>query len=323
MKTRRMLFLFILGLIFIWLPISLGACSNLLPVGANSGSGQDIQSQVDTQVAATLVGYLVQTKVAANLVSGQATQEASIQQAPTATPAPTETPLPPPTATPIPPTVPPPPPPPTATEAPTAAAVVSAPAPEISANVNTNCRQGPSTYYKIDGYLLVGDVSYVYGRDSASLWWYIQNPDKSSLYCWVWTESTTVSGDTSAVPVVATSEYAEKSYTNWYASQYYGDYYGDGYYDNGSWCQPYYHNGKVYCYPNPVYCDPNDYWNCNYWQNNCNNWTNNCKCKYTYPNNCGNKFKWPNSCGKKPVCPVPTGNYWNYCNKYPKCCGLN
>jgi hypothetical protein len=321
MKTRRMIYPILVGLIAIVLPIALGACSTLLP--ASSGSALDVQAQVDTQVAATLVGYLVQTKVAANLVSGQATQEASVQQVPTATPAPTETPLPPPpTPTPIPPTEAPPPPPPP-TQAPVEAAVVSAPAPEISADVNTNCRQGPSTHYKIDGYLLVGAVSTVYGRDYSSNWWYIQNPSKTSAYCWVWSESTRVTGDASGVPVVAVSEYAEKTsgyYNNYYAGQYTG-FYGDGYYKNGNWCQPYYLNGKVYCYPNNVFCDPNNWWSCNCGKNNCNinwnnccNWTNNCKCNNV----------WPNTCGKINNCAPPTGSeYWKYCLKHPKCCGWN
>jgi hypothetical protein len=204
MKTRRMIYPLIIGMVIFGLPIALGACSTLLP--ANFGSGMDVQSQVGTQAAATLVGYLVQTKVAANLMSNQATQEVAAQQVPTATPQPTETPLPP-TATPIPPTVPPPPPPPAATEAP-AAAVVSAPAPEISAQVNTNCRQGPSTHYKIDGYLLVGVTATIYGYDPNG-WWYIQNPAHTDQYCWVWGGSTTVTGDTSALHVVAASEYAE------------------------------------------------------------------------------------------------------------------
>ena len=154
MKARRRIFLLIIGLVIFWLPSVLGACSTFLPAG--SGSGLDVESQVGTQAAATLVGYLVQTKVAANLISEQATQQVAAQQLPTATPLPTETPLPPPTATPIPPTAPPPPAPTQAPAAPAAPAEVSAPAPQISANVNTNCRQGPSTHYKIDGYLLTG-----------------------------------------------------------------------------------------------------------------------------------------------------------------------
>jgi hypothetical protein len=198
---------------------------------------------------------------------------------------------------------------------------VSSPAPEISAHVNTNCRSGPSTQYKITGYLLVGAVSYIYGRDYASMWWYIQNPNNKDGYCWVWSESTQVSGDASGVPVVAASEYAEKTNSNWFTAQYYG--YGDGYYENGVWCQPYYIGGKVYCYPNPTYCDPNNWWSCYNLLNTCK-CTNPCKCKINWANICGNtKYNWPNKCNPKNVCPLPTGNYANYCKKYPNCCGAN
>ncbi len=284
----------------------------------------DVESQVGTQAAATLVGYLVQTKVAANLISNQATQEVAAQQVPTATPQPTETPLPP-TATPIPPTVPPPPPAPP-TEAPAAAAVVSAPAPEISAQVNTNCRQGPSTHYKIDSYLLVGTTAKISGYDPNG-WWYIQDPLHTDQYCWVWGGSTTVTGDTSALNVVAASAYAETTNNSGYFGNYYGNTYGYGYNNYGynyNSCEPVFIEGKVYCVPYPSYCDPYDedciYWsgnnNCNwqnagnYWQDDCNFSWNNCKCNNTWPNNCGKK----NNCGNK-------NTYWSYCLKHPKCCG--
>ena len=322
MKTRRKVFLLIIGLIIFWLPIVLGACSTFLPA---SGSGLDVESQVGTQAAATLVGYLVQTKVAANLISEQATQQFAAQQVPTATPLPTDTPLPLPTATPLPPTAPPPPAPTEAPAAPAAPAAVSAPAPQISANVNTNCRQGPSTHYKIDGYLLVGATTTVYGYDPNG-WWYIQSPTKTDLYCWVWGGSTTVTGDTSALNVVTASVYAEKTSGSYYTGSYYNSYgYGYGYNNNGynnNTCQPVFIGDKVYCIPYPSYCDPMDeeciFWtgnnNC-YWQNNCNNWQNNCN--YWQNNQCGNN--WTNNCGKKNNCNKNT--YWSYCLKHPKCCG--
>jgi hypothetical protein len=135
------------------------------------------------------------------------------------------------------------------------------------------------------------------------------------------------------VPVVAVSEYAEKSnnsYSNWFAGQYYGNYsngyyndgyYNDDYYGKNSWCQPYYLDGKVYCYPNQNYCNQNNWFNCNYGQNNnccnygqnnCCNWQNTCKCNNVWPNNCGKK---QNACGNN------ANSTWSYCLKHPKCCG--
>lgn len=88
----------------------------------------------------------------------------------------------------------PPPPPPLTTQGPVA--------PVISANINTNCREGPTVDYKVLGYLLKNQTSEVYGRDSSKNWWYITNPDKPDQYCWVWTETTTVKGDTANLPVI-------------------------------------------------------------------------------------------------------------------------
>jgi uncharacterized protein YraI len=71
--------------------------------------------------------------------------------------------------------------------------------PVINAQVDTNCRLGPSTKYPRVGYLLVGQQSSVVGRDSSGKWWVIENPKYSGEYCWVWSETTTVTGDISGI----------------------------------------------------------------------------------------------------------------------------
>ncbi len=75
--------------------------------------------------------------------------------------------------------------------------------PMITATINTNCRVGPSKYYDVVGYLLVGQWSQVFGRSVDGFWWYIQNPGYPSSYCWVWGQTTVVSGNTANLPVVA------------------------------------------------------------------------------------------------------------------------
>ena len=75
-------------------------------------------------------------------------------------------------------------------------------APTISASINTNCREGPSQDYEVLGYLLAGQTSEVQGRDNSNNWWYIKNPEKPNSSCWVWTETTNVTGDTSDLPVI-------------------------------------------------------------------------------------------------------------------------
>jgi hypothetical protein len=74
--------------------------------------------------------------------------------------------------------------------------------PTISANVSTNCRYGPDPVFKILGYLLEGETSEVHGKDKYGYWWYIANPDVPGGFCWVWTETTVVEGDTSALPYI-------------------------------------------------------------------------------------------------------------------------
>jgi hypothetical protein len=74
--------------------------------------------------------------------------------------------------------------------------------PTIHATVNTNCRFGPGSTYDVAGFLLVGDYVKVFGRNSNSSWWYIQNPDNLAKNCWVWNQSTLVEGNISIIPVV-------------------------------------------------------------------------------------------------------------------------
>ena len=77
--------------------------------------------------------------------------------------------------------------------------------PTINASVNTNCRAGPSADYKVLGYLLKNQVSEVRGRDNLQIWWYIENPEKSGEYCWVWGETTQIQGDISGLPIITPS----------------------------------------------------------------------------------------------------------------------
>jgi hypothetical protein len=62
---------------------------------------------------------------------------------------------------------------------------------------------GPSTGYDISSVLDTGEQTPVVGRNDTSDWWYIQDPKNASSNCWVWSGSTQVTGDTSALPVVA------------------------------------------------------------------------------------------------------------------------
>ena len=73
--------------------------------------------------------------------------------------------------------------------------------PQISVSVPTNCRIGPGKVYQRVGALLVDEIAQVYGRDPTGGYWYIQNPDSISGYCWVWGEYATVEGNIAFLPV--------------------------------------------------------------------------------------------------------------------------
>jgi hypothetical protein len=73
--------------------------------------------------------------------------------------------------------------------------------PLITVSVDTNCRVGPGKSYARVGYLLVGQVSEVYGRNQAGDYWYIRNLNNSTTYCWLWGEYATVTGNIPALPV--------------------------------------------------------------------------------------------------------------------------
>jgi hypothetical protein len=186
MKDRELSCRVILGAIICALLLLISACSQFFP----SKSVVDIQDEINTVVAATVASHHSETKLAATATSTPTAQS-------TILPSPTPTPIP--TATPTRPA-------PTYTQQPSPTAVsTSTFQPEIWADVNTNCRLGPSRRYKIDGYLLVGTTSNVYGRDSADYWWYIQNPTKYDRFCWVWSETTHLEGNPNFLPVITPS----------------------------------------------------------------------------------------------------------------------
>jgi hypothetical protein len=283
MKPRRITEALVYGMLLIGMSRVLAAC---IPLSQATDS-TNVQQEIELGVAATLgaqaeiqaaVSATVEAFVSAGLP--QAGSQVTVQAAaPTATP------------TPLPTSTQPPAPQPTATALPTATQTSSS-RPVIVADANTNCRQGPGTNYLIDGYLLTGASSEVYGRTSNYGWWYIKNPTPKSEYCWVWGGSTEVDGEVSTVPVVAStaSPVSSTSYSG-YSS------YGYGYgYCNPACCE---YAGKLpknlwqkLCKKNKFYCGGCFYCECELIynpckKNNCNPYWN-CSgygggCPYPYP----------------------------------------
>lgn len=97
--------------------------------------------------------------------------------------------------------------------------------PMITASMPTNCRTGTSKDYPRVGSLVPGQVAEVVGRNSTSTWWYIKNPSNPGGFCWIWGETTSVTGNIAALqvltppppPPTSTSETGSKfsaSYSN-------------------------------------------------------------------------------------------------------------
>lgn len=75
--------------------------------------------------------------------------------------------------------------------------------PTITASLNTNCRSGPDKAFEVVGALNVGSTSEVYGKLRGGGWWYIKNvSNEEPKFCWVWAETTVVTGDTDSVPYI-------------------------------------------------------------------------------------------------------------------------
>jgi len=74
--------------------------------------------------------------------------------------------------------------------------------PHIAADVDTNCREGPSPDFPRITYLPVGQEWPVLGQNPDHTWWLVENPAKPGQPCWVWGETTHVVGDPGAIEVV-------------------------------------------------------------------------------------------------------------------------
>ncbi len=75
-------------------------------------------------------------------------------------------------------------------------------APRVSVSMDTRCRAGPGNVFDILGVLEVGETAEVVGRSHNSDNWIIKLPSNPAIACWLWAFYATVTGDTSALPVV-------------------------------------------------------------------------------------------------------------------------
>ncbi|MBI5943001.1 MAG: hypothetical protein HY864_01420 [Chloroflexi bacterium] len=76
----------------------------------------------------------------------------------------------------------------------------------LTVSADTNCRSGPGKEYDYLGALLIGKTAEVVGKNTATGYWIIKNPERAGN-CWLWGNYATVSGDTSMLqefPIPAT-----------------------------------------------------------------------------------------------------------------------
>ncbi len=73
--------------------------------------------------------------------------------------------------------------------------------PMVSVSVDTNCRTGSGKPYPSISWLNVGEAAEVVGRSPGGDFWIIKDIHGSGT-CWLWNQYTTVTGDTSHLPVV-------------------------------------------------------------------------------------------------------------------------
>ena len=76
------------------------------------------------------------------------------------------------------------------------------PSPWVSVSGNTNCRAGNATVYDLVFVLMVGQTAEVVGRDAYGQYWIIRDPSHPADTCWLWGRYATVTGDSSALPIV-------------------------------------------------------------------------------------------------------------------------
>jgi len=70
----------------------------------------------------------------------------------------------------------------------------------ITSTEDTNCRKGPGVIYEIVGKLLMGQTSDVVAKYQNGKFWLIKNPTNPAQECWVWDQTTTVTGNIANLP---------------------------------------------------------------------------------------------------------------------------
>jgi len=65
-----------------------------------------------------------------------------------------------------------------------------------------NCRSGPNVAYASLDTINSGQTAIIAGRNDDSTWWYVHDPNNTSVFCWVAASVSTTSGNLSNLPVI-------------------------------------------------------------------------------------------------------------------------
>jgi hypothetical protein len=75
--------------------------------------------------------------------------------------------------------------------------------PQLTPNTTAvNCRSGPDVAYPSLDVINFGQNAVIAGKNDDSTWWYVHDPNNSSIFCWVSASVVTTSGNLSNLPVI-------------------------------------------------------------------------------------------------------------------------
>jgi len=76
-------------------------------------------------------------------------------------------------------------------------------APQLTPNATAvNCRSGPNVAYASLDVINFGQTAVIAGKNDDSSWWYVHDPNNTSVFCWVAASVSTTSGNLSNLPVI-------------------------------------------------------------------------------------------------------------------------
>ncbi len=72
----------------------------------------------------------------------------------------------------------------------------------VRVSLETNCRTGPGTVYDKLGLVRPGETAEAIGRSASSDNWIVRLPSNPAITCWLWAQWTSVTGDSSSLPII-------------------------------------------------------------------------------------------------------------------------